>query len=108
MPSDAQFKNKECGRPSLIHAKGCCNGRAVRDTDSAQLSGARWHLAWSGGGACHDETVPDRMKLVDVADSASLTFECGYLPADAAIFATGHQPNGYFWEGVVEYLAGSL
>jgi hypothetical protein len=53
-------------------------------------------------------TVPDRMKLVDVADSASLSFECGYLPADAAISATGHEPNGYFWEGVVEYLAASL
>jgi hypothetical protein len=53
-------------------------------------------------------SVPDRMKLVEVADSATLTFECGYLPADAAIFATGHEPNGYFWEGVVAYLAASL
>jgi len=48
------------------------------------------------------------MKLVHVGDSSSLMFECGYLPADAAIFASGHEPNGYFWEGVVEYLAPSL
>jgi len=48
--------------------------------------------------------VPDHMKLLDVAGSSSLTFACGYLPVDAAIIATGHEPNGYFWEGVVEYL----
>jgi hypothetical protein len=51
-------------------------------------------------------TVSNHMKLFDVAGSASLTFGCGDLPADAAVFAAGHEPNGYFWEGVVEYLAG--
>jgi hypothetical protein len=49
-------------------------------------------------------TVPDHMNLFEVAGSSSLTFACGDLPADAAIFAAGHEPNGYFWEGVVEYL----
>jgi hypothetical protein len=38
----------------------------------------------------------------------SLTFECGDLPADAAVVAAGHVPNGYFWEGIVQYLAGGL
>jgi hypothetical protein len=52
--------------------------------------------------------VPDHMKLFDVAGSSSLTFACGYLPADAAITAAGHEPNGYFWEGVVEYLSRGL
>ena len=49
--------------------------------------------------------MPDYMKLLDLADSSSLTFACGDLPADAAVIAAGHEPNGYFWEGVVEYLA---
>ena len=53
-------------------------------------------------------TVPDHMKLIDVAGSSSLTFECGDLPADAAVLAAGHEPNGYFWEGVVQYLAAGL
>ena len=33
---------------------------------------------------------------------------CGDLPADVAVFAARREPNGYFWEGVVQYLAGSL
>lgn len=53
-------------------------------------------------------TMPNHMKLVDSAGSSSLTFECGDLPADPAVFAAGHEPNGYFWEGVVQYLAGGL
>jgi len=44
-------------------------------------------------------TVPDHIKLIDVAGSSSLLFECGDLPADAAVLAAGHEPNGYFWEG---------
>jgi hypothetical protein len=52
--------------------------------------------------------VPDRMNLIDVAGSSSLTFACGLLPAEAAVFAAGHEPNGYFWEEVVQYLAAGL
>jgi len=52
--------------------------------------------------------MPDHMNLIDMGGSFSLTFGCGELPADVAIFAAGHEPNGYFWEGVVEYLDGSL
>ena len=43
--------------------------------------------------------VPERMNLIDVAGLSSLSFACGALPADAAVFAAGHEPNGYFWEG---------
>ena len=48
------------------------------------------------------------MNLIDVAGSSSLTFRCGDLPADTAVVAAGHEPNGYFWEGVVRYLNGGL
>jgi hypothetical protein len=48
------------------------------------------------------------MNLIDLATSSSLTFECGDLPADTAISAAGHEPNGYFWEGVAQYLNAAL
>jgi len=38
----------------------------------------------------------------------SLTFACGQLPADEAIAAAGHEPNGYLWEGMVQYLLPEL
>lgn len=53
-------------------------------------------------------TVPGHIKVIDAAGSSSLLFGCGGLPADAAVLAAGHEPNGYFWEGVLQYLAGSL
>ena len=53
-------------------------------------------------------TLPDHMKLIDLAGSCSLTFECGDLPADVAVFATGHVPNGYFREGVAQSFTGGL
>lgn len=43
--------------------------------------------------------VPHHMTLIDVAGSSSLTFACGDLPAEASVFSSGHEPNGYFWEG---------
>jgi len=52
--------------------------------------------------------VPNHMQLVESDGSFSLTFSCGDLPADTAIVATGHEPNGYFWEGMVRYLAPHL
>lgn len=52
--------------------------------------------------------MPHHARLLDVGGSSSLTFSCGELPADDAIFASGHEPNGYFWEGVVRYLAPAL
>lgn len=39
-------------------------------------------------------TVPDHMSILDAAGSSCLTFKCGDLPADAAVLAAGHEPNG--------------
>jgi len=44
-------------------------------------------------------TVPDHMKLTDVAGSSSLIFACGSLPADVAVFAAWSA--GLVWAGVV-------
>ena len=44
------------------------------------------------------------MRLGEVDGSHSLSFSCGDLPVDDAVLAAGHEPNGYFWEGLVEYL----
>jgi hypothetical protein len=38
----------------------------------------------------------------------SLVFSCGELPADDAVRDSGHEPNGYFWEGVATLLAPDL
>lgn len=35
--------------------------------------------------------------------SYSMTFKCG-TPADEAVYSAGHEPNGYFWEGVAQLL----
>jgi hypothetical protein len=32
-----------------------------------------------------------------------IVFSCGDLPVDGAVRATGHEPNGYFWESVARY-----
>ena len=42
--------------------------------------------------------------LDEIEGDFSLTFYCGELPADNAVVATGHEPNGYFWEGVAQYV----
>ena len=52
--------------------------------------------------------MPGHIKLIDVAGSSSLLFRCGGLPADGAVLAAGHEPNGYFWAGVLRFLAGGL
>jgi hypothetical protein len=52
--------------------------------------------------------VSNHIRIAESDGSASLTFNCGELPADDAIVAAGHEPNGYFWEGLVQYLAPSL
>ena len=48
--------------------------------------------------------MPNHTNMHDVDGTMSLTFACGELPADAGITASGHEPNGYFWEGIVQYL----
>ena len=48
----------------------------------------------------------------DFDGDKSLTFYTGDLPADGAVIAAGHEPNGYFWEGLTQFawpdLAGRL
>lgn len=41
----------------------------------------------------------------NVAGQTFLTFYCGELPVDALVREAGHEPSGYFWEGLVEYVA---
>lgn len=41
--------------------------------------------------------------LHDVDGEHSLTLDAGGLAADAAVTAAGHEPNGYFWEGLVRF-----
>jgi hypothetical protein len=51
--------------------------------------------------------MADAFRLHDDKEQSSLTFSCGDLPADGAIEAAGHEPNGYFWEGVATYTFGN-
>lgn len=46
--------------------------------------------------------------VLDLNGQQSLSFECGELPADGAVRAAGHEPNGYFWEGAVAHIAPDL
>ncbi|WP_406114918.1 Imm51 family immunity protein [Streptomyces sp. NBC_01014] len=41
--------------------------------------------------------------LHDFDGEHSLTLTLGGLAADAAVVAAGHEPNGYFWEGLVQF-----
>lgn len=43
------------------------------------------------------------INLHDFEGEHSLTLTTGDLVADAAVVATGHEPNGYFWEGLVQF-----
>lgn len=52
--------------------------------------------------------MPNHTNIHDIDGSISLTFYCGELPADEAVTGAGHEPNGYFWEGMLQYLAPTL
>ena len=56
----------------------------------------------------HDVGVRAYATIRETAGSFSLTFPCGDLPADDAVTAADHEPNGYFWEGVAQFLAPDL
>ncbi|MFJ5075650.1 Imm51 family immunity protein [Streptomyces sp. NPDC088553] len=43
------------------------------------------------------------INLHDFDGEYSLTLNAGGLAADAAVAAAGHEPNGYFWEGLVQF-----
>lgn len=40
-------------------------------------------------------------------DGSSLFFDCD-TPVDGAVLAAGEEPNGYFWEGVLSFVAPEL
>lgn len=54
---------------------------------------------------CHNLGAANLARINEIDGTHSLTFYCGELPADESIAETGHQPNGYFWDGVVTYIA---
>ncbi|MEV0643508.1 Imm51 family immunity protein [Streptomyces sp. NPDC050619] len=43
------------------------------------------------------------INLHDFEGEHSLTLDAGGLAVDAAVTAAGHEPNGYFWEGLVRF-----
>ncbi|MEU5858886.1 Imm51 family immunity protein [Nocardiopsis dassonvillei] len=43
------------------------------------------------------------INLHDFDGEHSLTLNAGGLAVDAAVAAAGHEPNGYFWEGLVRF-----
>lgn len=49
----------------------------------------------------------DPLKLIETAPgSYSLLLNAGSTPVDEVVQGLGHEPNGYFWEGVAQFLAG--
>ncbi len=55
-----------------------------------------------------DVSVAARATIRENNGSFSLSFPCGELPADDAVVEADHEPNGYFWEGVAQFLAPDL
>ncbi len=43
------------------------------------------------------------ISLHDFDGGHSLTLDVGGLAAEAAVVAAGHELNGYFWEGLVQF-----
>lgn len=52
--------------------------------------------------------MPNLSTISEYDGQYSMTFGCGELPADAGVVAAGHEPNGYFWEGLASYVAPEL
>lgn len=48
------------------------------------------------------------ISIMKIAGEHSLTFYCGELPVDKEIVLAGHEPNGYFWDGVATFLRPDL
>ncbi|MEU4676441.1 Imm51 family immunity protein [Micromonospora sp. NPDC023737] len=47
----------------------------------------------------------DRVEVAEIAPGEySLSMEAGTADVDDLISELGHEPNGYFWEGIVELL----
>jgi hypothetical protein len=51
--------------------------------------------------------VMDPLKLIETEPgSYALLLNAGSTAVDEAIEELGHEPNGYFWEGVAQFLVG--
>lgn len=49
------------------------------------------------------------LRIVETSNgNYSLLLNAGETPSDQAVEALGHEPNGYFWEGVAQRLAPEL
>lgn len=57
---------------------------------------------------CHNPYVANLARINEFDSTHCLSFYCGELPADESIVETGHEPNGYFWDSVVTYIARDL
>ena len=44
------------------------------------------------------------LQILEHEGRLSLTLECGNTAVDDIISELGHEPNGYFWEGVAQLL----
>lgn len=44
----------------------------------------------------------------DTGDGSRIVVDLDDVPVDDAIRATGHEPNGYFWQGVAEFLCADI
>jgi hypothetical protein len=44
------------------------------------------------------------LEIFDDSPRATLILATGEMPADDAVFAAGHEPNGPFWDGVATWL----
>lgn len=48
------------------------------------------------------------MRLIDDPDGARLTFDCDAVPVAETIRTAGHEPNGYFWESLLDFVEPKL
>jgi hypothetical protein len=54
-------------------------------------------------GAGREKIAAVTIQLHDFDGERSVTLDVGGLPADAAVADAEHEPNGYFWEGLVQF-----
>lgn len=48
------------------------------------------------------------LNVEDIGYGPSLCVFLDDVPADDAVRAEGHEPNGYFWRGVAEFIRGDI
>lgn len=58
--------------------------------------------------SANDPDSVGKLHITEIEGEHSLAFYCGELPVDEEIALAGHEPNGYFWEGVASFLRPEL